>query len=149
PLTLLAGVNSSGKSSMLQPLLLLKQTLEAPFDPGPLLLNGPNAEFTSATQFWPVESTFGDSGHFLVAIATADDAKIVVAFRRDARQKTLGILSTSYRYRKREITLSEDEELDEAVLNQNLRHFDQVAVRFDHSRKAMKYERRVKRSRCF
>ena len=35
PLTLLAGANSSGKSSMMQPLLLLKQTLEAPYDPGP------------------------------------------------------------------------------------------------------------------
>lgn len=41
PLTLLAGANSSGKSSILQPLLLMKQTLEAPFDPGALLLNGP------------------------------------------------------------------------------------------------------------
>jgi predicted ATPase len=30
PLTLLAGVNSSGKSSIMQPILLLKQTLEAP-----------------------------------------------------------------------------------------------------------------------
>lgn len=29
PLTLLAGANSSGKYSLLQPLLLLKQTLEA------------------------------------------------------------------------------------------------------------------------
>src|SRR5947207_15754977 len=54
PLTLLAGANSSGKSSMMQPLLLLKQTLEAPYDPGPLLLNGPNAKFTSVDQFLPV-----------------------------------------------------------------------------------------------
>jgi len=38
PLTILAGANSSGKSSIMQPLLLLKQTLEAPYDPGPLLL---------------------------------------------------------------------------------------------------------------
>src|SRR5207237_9611492 len=50
PLTILAGANSSGKSSMIQPLLLLKQTLEAPYDPGPLLLNGPNVKFTSADQ---------------------------------------------------------------------------------------------------
>src|ERR1700730_976265 len=50
PLTLLAGANSSGKSSMMQPLLLLKQTLEAPYDPGPLLLNGPNVKFTSVDQ---------------------------------------------------------------------------------------------------
>ena len=34
PLTLLAGANSSGKSSAMLPLLLLKQTLDAPFDPG-------------------------------------------------------------------------------------------------------------------
>lgn len=31
PLTVLAGVNSSGKSSAMQPLLLLKQTLEIPW----------------------------------------------------------------------------------------------------------------------
>src|SRR5437667_7373510 len=50
PLTVLAGANSSGKSSMMQPLLLLKQTLEASFDPGPLWLHGPNATFTAAEQ---------------------------------------------------------------------------------------------------
>src|SRR5256714_13288625 len=50
PLTILAGANSSGKSSMMQPLLLLKQTLEASYDPGPLLLYGPNIKFTSANQ---------------------------------------------------------------------------------------------------
>ena len=33
PLTLLAGANGSGKSSFMQPVLLLKQTLEAPYDP--------------------------------------------------------------------------------------------------------------------
>jgi predicted ATPase len=51
PLTILAGANSSGKSSIVQPLLLLKQTLEASFDPGPLLLDGPNVRFTSGDQF--------------------------------------------------------------------------------------------------
>src|SRR5712691_1762533 len=50
PLTVLAGANSSGKSSILQPLLLLKQTLEAGYDAGPLLLQGPNVKFTSADQ---------------------------------------------------------------------------------------------------
>ena len=35
----------------MQPLLMLKQTLEAPYDPGPLLLEGPNVQFTSAEQF--------------------------------------------------------------------------------------------------
>ena len=51
PLTILAGANSSGKSSIMQPLLMLKQTLEALYDPGPLLINGPNVQFTEAEQF--------------------------------------------------------------------------------------------------
>src|SRR5712692_9844046 len=50
PLTILAGANSSGKSSMMQPMLLLKQTLESTFEPGTLLLNGPNVKFTEADQ---------------------------------------------------------------------------------------------------
>ncbi len=50
PLTILAGANSSGKSSMLQPLLLLKQTLEVEYQPEALLLDGPNVKFTRAEQ---------------------------------------------------------------------------------------------------
>ena len=51
PLTILAGANSSGKSSIMQPLLMLKQTLEAPYDPGALKIDGPNVDFTEASQF--------------------------------------------------------------------------------------------------
>jgi energy-coupling factor transporter ATP-binding protein EcfA2 len=42
PLTVLAGANSSGKSTFLQALLLLKQTYDAVADPGPLRLSGPH-----------------------------------------------------------------------------------------------------------
>src|SRR4051812_13109449 len=52
PLTVLAGANSSGKSSMMQPILLVKQTLEASYDPGALLLRGPNVQLTSADQLF-------------------------------------------------------------------------------------------------
>ncbi len=52
PLTILAGANSSGKSSMMQTLLLLKQTLEAPYDPGPLLIFGPNVKFSQVKQMF-------------------------------------------------------------------------------------------------
>jgi len=52
PLTLLAGANSSGKSSIMQSVLLLKQTLESTYDPGPLLLDGPNAKFSKASQLF-------------------------------------------------------------------------------------------------
>jgi hypothetical protein len=50
PLTVIAGINSSGKSSAIQPLLLLKQTIEAQYDPGPLLLDGPHVSLTSIEQ---------------------------------------------------------------------------------------------------
>nr|WP_315210271.1 AAA family ATPase [uncultured Albidiferax sp.] len=51
-LNILAGANSAGKSSFMQPLLLLKQTLEATYDPGPLLINGPNVKFTELAQIF-------------------------------------------------------------------------------------------------
>lgn len=51
-LTVLAGVNSGGKSSLIQPLLLLKQTIEATHDPGPLKIDGPNVRFSELDQFF-------------------------------------------------------------------------------------------------
>ncbi len=68
PLTLLAGANSSGKSSIMQPLLLLKQTLEASYDPGPLLLYGPNVKFTSGQQIFSRTSAKAAADRFSVAI---------------------------------------------------------------------------------
>lgn len=50
PLTLLAGPNSSGKSTMLQPLLLLKQTYDSTFNPGSLLLDGANVRISEVPQ---------------------------------------------------------------------------------------------------
>lgn len=50
PLTVLAGSNSSGKSSIIQPLLLMKQTLEKIYDPGVFLLDGAHVHFTRYDQ---------------------------------------------------------------------------------------------------
>lgn len=71
PLTILAGANSSGKSSIMQPLLMLKQTLEAPYDPGPLLLYGPNVQFTEVSQF--LSTLVGEKGadRFQIRIGTS------------------------------------------------------------------------------
>ena len=54
PLTILAGANSSGKSSIMQPMLLMKQTLDATHDPGPLLLDGPHVRFSRFEHFLSV-----------------------------------------------------------------------------------------------
>jgi predicted ATPase len=73
-LSILAGTNSSGKSSIMQPLLLIKQTLEAPYDPGALLLDGPNIRFTSSEQFISTQSLPSNgSKDFQVFVATNND----------------------------------------------------------------------------
>jgi predicted ATPase len=70
PLTILAGANSSGKSSIMQPLLLMKQTLEAVYDPGGLLLNGANARFTQSDQILSLQN---NSDQFSLQINFAND----------------------------------------------------------------------------
>lgn len=72
PLTILAGANSSGKSSIMQPLLMLKQTLEAPYDPGPLLIDGPNVRFTAASQFLSKTLHSDDNDQFQTQFDTGD-----------------------------------------------------------------------------
>jgi hypothetical protein len=83
PLTLLAGANSSGKSSIMQPLLLLKQTLEAPYDPGALLLSGPNLKFTSANQLFT--QTIGAkslTSEFQVGIEVDERQEVTCLFQK-------------------------------------------------------------------
>jgi len=81
PLTILAGANSSGKSSVMQPLLLMKQTLEAPTDPGVFLLDGPNVRFTSADQ---VVSRFGTKAEkeFSLRLRTGSDRQLVLFYQK-------------------------------------------------------------------
>jgi predicted ATPase len=80
PLTLLAGANSSGKSSIVQPLLLLKQTLAGPYEPGPLLLNGPNVKFTDASQLLTRTGFRTSSGAFGVRIVGRDGDDVTLHF---------------------------------------------------------------------
>lgn len=86
PLTLLAGANSSGKSSIMQPLLALKQTLEAPYDPGALLLNGPNVRFTSADQLLSSMGVGKNSLSFSVRLNIALGDALTVIFSRRPHQ---------------------------------------------------------------
>jgi hypothetical protein len=83
PLTLLAGANSSGKSSIMQPLLLLKQTLEAPYDPGALLLSGPNVRFTSADQMLARVGSGPVAGSFQLSLRLASGPSVKTTFRKE------------------------------------------------------------------
>src|SRR5271165_6647520 len=84
PLTLLAGVNSSGKSSMMQAILLLKQTLEASYDPGPLLLNGPNVRLTSADQLLAHVTEGNEASELVIGVGASWNNGVEVIFRRGA-----------------------------------------------------------------
>ncbi len=78
-LTLFAGGNSSGKSSAMLPVLLLKQTLDAPFDPGPLLLTGGHTAIDSFEGL----VTKGESGELTLGIGTTTRKAIEVSFRKE------------------------------------------------------------------
>ncbi len=82
PMTILAGANSSGKSSIMQPLLLLKQTLEAPYDPGALLLDGAHVRFASAEQLFSRKTSESSTAMFSVTMDTSTSST-TVAFKRD------------------------------------------------------------------
>src|SRR5271154_3991140 len=83
PLTILAGANSSGKSSIMQPLLMLKQTLEEPYDPGPLLISGfaSNVKFTSADQFFSRKSA-NQPARLTIEIALRRGAEFHTTFQK-------------------------------------------------------------------
>ena len=81
PLTLLSGANSAGKSSMFQPLLLLKQTLEENYDPGALLLNGNNVKFTAADQMLWKQSGSAKPNSFSIGIKYDSD-ELMMRFQK-------------------------------------------------------------------
>ncbi len=123
PLTILAGANSSGKSSMMQPLLLLKQTLEAPYDPGALLLDGPNVNFSQAEQLL----AHGIDGHvadtFSVGIVLNEDSR-VVTFLRKGEEGIFEVEKTIYKFFFGEYCIRLDmlsEELNKEILSYNER----------------------------
>ncbi|MEG3928057.1 MULTISPECIES: AAA family ATPase [unclassified Microcoleus] len=84
-LTILAGANSSGKSSIMQPLLLMKQTLEAPYDPGGLKLDGPNVKFTSAEQILSKLSPEKYRDEFSVRLNIDNDNFLINLFRKQPK----------------------------------------------------------------
>jgi predicted ATPase len=82
-ITILAGVNSAGKSTIMQPLLLIKQTVEKPFDPGALAIDGPLARFTNADQFFSQGASKEAAQKFSVAFERGIE-KVTLIYGRSA-----------------------------------------------------------------
>lgn len=83
-LNILAGANSAGKSSFMQPLLLLKQTLEASYDPGPLLINGPNVKFTELSQIFSKSSKVK---LLQIGLSNSKEEKVKLLFNLDDKKQ--------------------------------------------------------------
>jgi AAA15 family ATPase/GTPase len=94
-LTILAGANSSGKSSIMQPLLLLKQTLESPYIPASALkIDGPNVKFSASEQF--ISSFNGKQADtFEIGIGLDTNILITTSFQKQS-DKPLEIQETHY-----------------------------------------------------
>ena len=85
PLTLIGGANSSGKSSFMQAILLLKQTIEAQFDPGPLLLDGPNVAITSTDQMFSRGKSRQDVAKVMTVGMATRKTKVDLSFTKGSK----------------------------------------------------------------
>jgi predicted ATPase len=141
PLTIIAGANSAGKSSIMQPLLLLKQTMDASYDPGDLLMSGPNVRFTSAEQM--MSRADGVTASQIAVGLASEDESIVEIFEYRKREG-IRLSRTTYTDggdRKLEIWPEMTQEDLQANLPPVLQRF-QDAVELN-------LEYKVERFRCF
>jgi hypothetical protein len=105
PLTILAGANSSGKSSVMQPLLLLKQTLETAYDPGPLLLSGPNVMFTSREQLLSRNPNQCGEQKFCIEIQAQKADFLRLCFEISSEGRGFEVVGMKFRTRDEQVSL--------------------------------------------
>ncbi len=152
PLTVLAGANSSGKSSIMQPLLMLKQTLEAPYDPGDLLLNGSNVRFTSAEQLFSKQTGEKSSNEFLLGIRIGTAEQLEFTFHKRSKHP-IHVASMSYTDKAERVDLRvgmTSEEI-ESQLPDHIKQLNEWRVGREEVKDSTKidYEWEIDRNRCF
>jgi predicted ATPase len=104
PLTLLAGTNSSGKSSIMQPLLLIKQTMEAPYQPaGALVLDGAHVQAETAGEL--VSKIIKSKKLFMISIAGQDVDSWIM--RKTRLEQTYSLQEQTFRLIHQETVLGE------------------------------------------
>jgi len=145
PLTILAGANSSGKSSAIQPILLLKQTLDASYDPGPLLLNGPNVKFTSVEQLLSRTSQSACPDIFSIGIEVEHDKTLTIYFQKDKKGFEIQqmVYTTGEKTDNFRMTMTNDE-----IIRILPRHLKDLSELISKSEKT-KLEWSIIRERCF
>jgi AAA15 family ATPase/GTPase len=149
PLTIFAGANSSGKSSIMQPLLMMKQTLHESYDPGDLKLNGPNAKFTKLEQFLSRNINENLKGMFQIKIFLGNRLSLIQTFSKNLN-KGIKINAAVYKNDKGTIILrpnmTQDDLLDS---NSEVKKEYDDAIKLFSMNKPIKIEAKVERNRCF
>jgi predicted ATPase len=147
PLTIFAGANSSGKSSAMQPLLMMKQTLEASYDPGSLLISVSDVRFTSSKQLLSKFKGRDRINNFKIGIEMDGVHSIIETFMEKPK-KGLELVELNYTVDNVETILKQDSThetlIDSPVLKDVWMEIKKLAEKNKISIRLM-----VKRSRCF
>ena len=105
-------------------MLLMKQTLEASYDPGPLLLNGPNMRCTSVEQLLSRTQADGHARSFAVGIETDGVSNLRTEFTYSENQELeIGSMSIELPTQPSESSFWLTEGDDSAVIEERLSGF--------------------------
>ena len=148
PLTVLAGANSAGKSSFLQPLLLLKQTLEATYDPGPLMLDGPCVRLTSFDQLLTHRPAIAGKSAFEIEIDNFQGQTIQLQYGKGDSNR-IHIDHMSFRHKTGAVLQTVFESMDEQDLLALLSNSQKDLVDKANIDNQGDFHWRVVRDRCF
>jgi hypothetical protein len=87
----------------MQPLLLMKQTLEAPYDPGTLLLNGSHVKMNRLAQLFSYIGANDVSNSFSIGIHLGQGLKLVSQYSK-ALQHQIHVSKVTHHLNKSKIT---------------------------------------------
>lgn len=107
PLTVLAGANNSGKSSIMHPILMMKQTMEEISDDrGDLIIDGKHVEYSNAIEFL---SRLIDAGNdqFIIKIELDGKQSIIETFQK-FDEKPIQLIETIYESENGQVILKSD-----------------------------------------
>jgi len=147
PLTILAGANSSGKSSIMQPLLLMKQTLESATNYGALTLRGDNISLTSAKQLLSISQNGEQTDTLTIEIELADGSKFKNTFKKPPENKPIDLVETIYHNKDGESKASMG--MESTKIFESLPKGIQDLYRPDNPSKLAEYSWGVIRHFCF
>lgn len=151
PLTILAGANSSGKSSIMQPLLLLKQTLEAPYDPGALLLSGPNIRFTSSKQILSAAANSRESAaqQFSIGLGVGGETFVELCFAPRRGNQGFSVKELSVLHRGQQYTLTDEMPEEKLLETQGVVNDEIKDIVREFGKQGQPCKLSVGRERCF